>query len=56
MNIAPFTMASATSRQCYLLGGAPVLPAATERGIYHVSYLRDGRRMDMEPLIIMGTD
>jgi hypothetical protein len=27
---------------------------ATERGIYRVSYLRDGRRMDMEPFAIVG--
>jgi hypothetical protein len=28
--------------------------AATERGIYRVSYLRDGRRLDMEPFAIVG--
>lgn len=30
--------------------------AATERGIHRVSYLRDGRRMEMEPFVIMGED
>jgi hypothetical protein len=30
--------------------------AATERGIYRVSYLRDGRRMDMDPFAIVGDD
>jgi hypothetical protein len=28
--------------------------AATERGIYRVSYLRDGHRLDMEPFAIVG--
>jgi hypothetical protein len=30
--------------------------AATERGIYRVTYVREGRRLDMEPFVIMGTD
>jgi hypothetical protein len=28
--------------------------AATERGIYRVAYVRKGRRLDMEPFVIMG--
>ena len=28
--------------------------AATERGIYRVSYLRDGQRLDMDPFGIVG--
>lgn len=30
--------------------------AATARGIYRVIYLRDGRRLNMEPFAIVGDD
>jgi hypothetical protein len=30
--------------------------AATERGIYRAVYVREGRRLDMEPFVIIGTD
>lgn len=30
--------------------------AATERGIYRAAYVREGRRLDMEPFVILGTD
>jgi hypothetical protein len=30
--------------------------AATERGIYRVAYLRAGKRLDLEPFGVLGSD